>query len=70
VVRQRPVVDEARLYDELLRELEDNGGVIRRAAESLGITRQKAYRLLEKRGVPLDELRKGHDAATGARAVN
>jgi hypothetical protein len=30
-----------------------------RAAEALGITRQKAYRLLDKHGATLDDLRRG-----------
>jgi hypothetical protein len=47
------------LCDQLRHVLADNGGVVRRAAKALGITRQRAYRLLEKEGVVLDELRKG-----------
>jgi len=50
--------DDAQLYEQLLRALADNGGVVLRAAEALGITRQKAYRLLEKQGMELDEVRK------------
>ena len=50
--------DDAQLYEQLLRALDDNGGVVLRAADALGITRQKAYRLLEKQGVELDQVRK------------
>ena len=50
--------DDAQLYDQLLRALDENGGVVLRAAEALGITRQKAYRLLEKQGMELDQVRK------------
>ena len=57
VTRRRPPIDDGVLYEQLLRVLTDNGGVVRRAAEELGITRQKAYRLLEKQGVPLEMLR-------------
>jgi transcriptional regulator with AAA-type ATPase domain len=50
--------DDAELYGRLLRALDENGGVVLRAAESLGITRQKAYRMLEKQGIELDQLRR------------
>lgn len=50
--------DDVELYSRLLRALDENGGVVLRAAESLGITRQKAYRILEKQGVELDQLRR------------
>jgi transcriptional regulator of acetoin/glycerol metabolism len=56
---QRPVDEDSGLYDRLVRALDDNGGVVLRAAEALGITRQKAYRILEKQGVELDQLRRG-----------
>lgn len=55
----RPVhADDSQLYEQLLRALDENGGVVLRAAEALGITRQKAYRLLEKQGMELDQVRK------------
>jgi len=50
--------DDGQLYAQLLRALDENGGVVLRAAEALGITRQKAYRLLEKQGMELDQVRK------------
>jgi DNA-binding NtrC family response regulator len=50
--------DDSELYGRLLRALDENGGVVLRAAESLGITRQKAYRILEKQGIELDQLRR------------
>lgn len=50
--------DDAELYGRLLRALDENGGVVLRAAETLGITRQKAYRILEKQGIELDQLRR------------
>lgn len=50
--------DDAELYARLLRALDENGGVVLRAAEALGITRQKAYRMLEKQGIELDQLRR------------
>lgn len=50
--------DDVELYGRLLRALDENGGVVLRAAESLGITRQKAYRILEKQGIELDQLRR------------
>ena len=56
-VVRRAAMDDATLYVQLRRALADNGGVMRRAAETLGITRQKAYRLLDKQGVALDDLR-------------
>lgn len=57
---QRPVQDDdVALYGRLLQALDENGGVVLRAAESLGITRQKAYRILEKQGIELDQLRRG-----------
>jgi transcriptional regulator of acetoin/glycerol metabolism len=56
---QRAVVDDdVELYGKLLRALDENGGVVLRAAEALGITRQKAYRILEKQGIELDQLRR------------
>jgi DNA-binding NtrC family response regulator len=57
-VEPRSPGDDAQLYEQLLRALDENGGVVLRAADALGITRQKAYRLLEKQGATLDELRK------------
>jgi transcriptional regulator with AAA-type ATPase domain len=50
--------DDVELYGRLLRALDENGGVVLRAAETLGITRQKAYRILEKQGIELDQLRR------------
>jgi DNA-binding NtrC family response regulator len=50
--------EDAELFQRLKRALDDNGGVVLRAAEALGITRQKAYRILDKQGVELDELRR------------
>jgi DNA-binding NtrC family response regulator len=50
--------DDVELYSRLLRALDENGGVVLRAAETLGITRQKAYRILEKQGIELDQLRR------------
>lgn len=46
------------LFQRLKHALDANGGVVLRAAEALGITRQKAYRILEKQGFELDELRR------------
>jgi DNA-binding NtrC family response regulator len=46
------------LFLRLKQALDANGGVVLRAAEELGITRQKAYRILDKQGVELDALRK------------
>jgi transcriptional regulator of acetoin/glycerol metabolism len=47
------------LFQKLVRALDDNGGVVLRAADALGITRQKAYRILGKRpGFELETLRK------------
>jgi DNA-binding NtrC family response regulator len=51
--------DSSQLYERLRRALDENGGVVLRAAEALGITRQKAYRILEKHGTTLDTLRRG-----------
>ena len=51
--------ESGQLYERLLRALDENGGVVLRAAEALGITRQKAYRILEKHGATLDTLRRG-----------
>jgi len=55
----RVVQDDAQLYERLRQALDENGGVMMRAAETLGITRQKAYRILEKHGATLDVLRRG-----------
>lgn len=51
--------EEAQLFQRLRRALDDNGGVVLRAAEALGITRQKAYRMLEKQGIEIELLRRG-----------
>ena len=51
--------DSRELFDRLMKALDENGGVIVRAAESLGITRQKAYRILGKQpGFALESLRR------------
>lgn len=51
--------DNRELFDRLMKALDENGGVIVRAAESLGITRQKAYRILGKQpGFALESLRR------------
>jgi transcriptional regulator of acetoin/glycerol metabolism len=51
--------DTRELFDKLMKALDENGGVIVRAAEALGITRQKAYRILGKQpGFALDSLRR------------
>lgn len=51
--------DSSELFDRLMKALDENGGVIVRAAEALGITRQKAYRILGKQpGFALDSLRR------------
>ena len=50
--------DESQLFQRLRQALDENGGVVLRAAEALGITRQKAYRLLEKQGVEIELLRR------------
>jgi len=47
------------MFDRLVKALDENGGVIVRAAEALGITRQKAYRILGKQpGFALESLRR------------
>ncbi|HEY2735753.1 MAG TPA: sigma 54-interacting transcriptional regulator [Polyangiales bacterium] len=53
-----PPVEDSELFQRLKSALDENGGVILRAAEALGITRQKAYRILDKQGFNLDGLRK------------
>ena len=51
--------DSRELFDRLLKALDENGGVVVRAAEALGITRQKAYRILGKQpGFALESLRR------------
>lgn len=52
--------DESReMFERLRKALDENGGVIVRAAEALGITRQKAYRILGKQpGFELESLRR------------
>jgi arginine utilization regulatory protein len=51
--------DTRELFERLMKALDENGGVIVRAAEALGITRQKAYRILGKQpGFALDSLRR------------
>ncbi|MET0390276.1 MAG: sigma 54-interacting transcriptional regulator [Polyangiales bacterium] len=51
--------DDSQLYQRLRQALDENGGIVLRAAEALGITRQKAYRILEKHGTTLDDVRRG-----------
>jgi DNA-binding NtrC family response regulator len=51
-------VEDSELFQRLKNALDENGGVILRAAEALGITRQKAYRILDKQGFKLDGLRR------------
>lgn len=47
------------VFRQLVRALDENGGVVLRAADALGITRQKAYRILSKHpGFALESLRK------------
>jgi len=41
--------DDEVLFQQLVRALDEHNGVVLRAAEALGITRQKAYRMLSKR---------------------
>jgi transcriptional regulator with AAA-type ATPase domain len=54
-----PGLDEdSQLFERLKDALDHNGGVVLRAAEALGITRQKAYRILGKQGVELEALRR------------
>jgi transcriptional regulator with GAF, ATPase, and Fis domain len=53
-----PPVEDSELFQRLKNALDENGGVILRAAEALGITRQKAYRILDKQGVKLDGIRR------------
>ena len=55
--RSNPIED-SDLFVRLKQALDDNGGVVLRAAESLGITRQKAYRILGKQGFELEALRR------------
>lgn len=51
--------DDDALFLQLVRALDENNGVVLRAADALGITRQKAYRMLSKHpGFELDALRK------------
>jgi transcriptional regulator with GAF, ATPase, and Fis domain len=51
--------DDDVLFQQLVRALDENNGVVLRAADALGITRQKAYRMLSKHpGFELDSLRK------------
>ncbi|HEX4351837.1 MAG TPA: sigma 54-interacting transcriptional regulator [Polyangiales bacterium] len=53
-----PPVEDSELFQRLKSALDENGGVILRAAEALGITRQKAYRILDKQGFNLEGLRR------------
>ena len=41
--------DDDVLFEQLVRALDEHNGVVLRAADALGITRQKAYRMLSKR---------------------
>lgn len=41
--------DDEALFEQLVRALAEHNGVVLRAADALGITRQKAYRMLSKR---------------------
>jgi DNA-binding NtrC family response regulator len=41
--------DDDALFQQLVRALDEHNGVVLRAADALGITRQKAYRMLSKR---------------------
>jgi DNA-binding NtrC family response regulator len=51
--------DDETLFQQLVRALDEHNGVVLRAADALGITRQKAYRMLSKRpDFELDSLRK------------
>jgi DNA-binding NtrC family response regulator len=51
--------DDEALFRQLVRALDEHNGVVLRAADALGITRQKAYRMLSKRpDFELDSLRK------------
>jgi DNA-binding NtrC family response regulator len=52
------IVEDTELFHRLKRALDENGGVVLRAAEALGITRQKAYRILDKQGFELNDLRR------------
>ena len=52
------MLEDSELFLRLKHALDANGGVVLRAAEELGITRQKAYRILEKHSVELEELRR------------
>jgi DNA-binding NtrC family response regulator len=51
--------DDNTLFQQLVRALDENNGVVLRAADALGITRQKAYRMLSKHpNFELETLRK------------
>jgi DNA-binding NtrC family response regulator len=50
--------EDSQLFERLKQALDDNGGIVLRAAEALGITRQKAYRILGKQGIELEALRR------------
>ena len=60
LMADEPTVDEEPTFEMLLDALRAHGGVVAKAARALGITRQRAYRLMEAHGgVDLERLRGG-----------